>query len=62
MQNVLVEVEGDVEDVVAIILDAYTLRAVPLLYSAAPVGRDVSPYRLGWQMLTGLRRPFIHEV
>lgn len=45
MQNVLFDLEGDLEDVVAIIIDAYALIAAPICFLVAPVGRDVFSYR-----------------
>lgn len=61
MQNVLVDVHGDVEDFVAIILDAYAFRTVLLLSIVAPVGHDVFLYRLDWKMLEKIHRVFAHE-
>lgn len=61
MQNSLVYFDGDVEEVVAFILDAYTLRAVLPFSPVTPVGHDVFPYRLEWKMLTQARRVFAHE-
>lgn len=58
MQNLVVDLESEVEEVVDITLEAYTLRDLPLLYSVATVGRDVFPYRVDWQMLTEFRPVF----
>lgn len=60
MRKVLVQLVGDMEDVVAIFLDEYALTAVPLLSPVATVGRDVFPYRLDWQMMTQVRQVFTH--
>lgn len=61
-QNGIFYLDGDVEEVVAIIRDAYSPGAVPLLSPVAPVERDVFTYRLEWQMLTWVRLDFTHEA
>lgn len=60
MQNFLVDLKGDVKLVVSITLDAYDLRAVRLLSSVAPVGRDVFTYGLEWQIPTEVHHVFTH--
>lgn len=55
MQNFLVYLGGDVEDVIAIILDVYYLRNVPFLHPVVPVGCPVLPYRLEWNMMKEVR-------
>lgn len=42
-------------------LGAYLLFAVQQFPSVALVGSDVFPYRLDWQMLTGVLRVFTHD-
>lgn len=61
MQNVVVDLDGDVEGEFLIILDAYSLRAVPILPPVVPAGREEFSYRLDWKMLTEFRRTFTHE-
>lgn len=62
MQIIGVGLDGDVENFVSIMLDANSLRAVPLLSPVVPVERDVFPYRLYCQMLTEVRHVFTHEA
>lgn len=61
IQKVLVDLTGDVEDVVVIVLDACARRGVPVLDPVAPMGRDIFPYRLEYQILRHLRRVFTHD-
>lgn len=60
MQNFLFGLDGYVADVLVIILDAYSLRAIPLLSPVSPVWIDVFPYSLNWRMMTDIRRVFSH--